>query len=207
MAKYSLFICFALAAIGLAARAGNDSTEVRPALRKDFRQQDQYPYIFVPVAHLENGPVPMRFGAPANDSSPRVPPPAPSPTPSPTPKPAPSAPEQPQAAQSPTPNKAVIAAPPVKYVGQPEPSPTPGADPSTPVSSGASPAPEYPPPDAGPTPIPQGQADFEQMPDEVLDFFRNPYNSAPNSHRLFDPIFEPATTQKAPPSKATYKQE
>ncbi len=42
------------------------------------------------------------------------------------------------------------------------------------------------------------------MPDEVMSYFKNPYNSAPRGPHLFDPIFEPGY-HEGPKSKATYQ--
>lgn len=166
-------------------RAGEN--EARPALRKEFRQQGQYPYVFEPVAYLENqGPVPMRFGLPTVDCSAHNPPPLPAAKPSPSPTPEP---KKAETAASDKNTQPKTQAPPV------------------PEQKSASPQPAYPPPQSAPTPVSPDNVDFDQMPDEVLEFFRNPYNSVPNSHRLFDPIFEPAIMHKAPPSKATYRQE
>lgn len=187
MAKYSPLFCLVLAALGLLARAGDN--EARPPLRKEFRQQAQYPYVFEPVAYLENqGPAPMRFGPPMVDCSHHTPPHLPAAKPSPSPSP------------TPEPKKEKTAAP-VDNTGQ---------KPQTPPPTEQKPAPSaaaYPPPQGAPTPPAPDNVDFNQMPDEVLEFFKNPYNSVPNGHRLFDPIFEPALMHTAPRSKATYHQE
>jgi hypothetical protein len=42
------------------------------------------------------------------------------------------------------------------------------------------------------------------MPDEVMSYFKNPYNSGPRGPHLFDPIFEPGY-HEGPPSKASYQ--
>ena len=69
------------------------------------------------------------------------------------------------------------------------------------------PLPAYPPQTGTIAALPQEAADFEKAPDEVLEYYKNPYN-APHPHvHLFDPIFEPAVVHKAPPGKATYRQE
>jgi hypothetical protein len=69
----------------------------------------------------------------------------------------------------------------------------------------------YPVPQDAPTPIPKGAADFSKTPDEVDGYFRNQYNFVPDSHRFFDPIFEPANAPlppqpaaAGPKSTATY---
>src|SRR5207302_6583180 len=49
--------------------------------------------------------------------------------------------------------------------------------------------PAFPVPQNGPV-NPDGNADFNKLPDEVVGYFRDPYNFVPNSHRFFDPIFE-----------------
>ena len=213
MAKYFLFFCLALAAVNLPSKAGKDDDASQPP-RKEFRQQAQYPYIFQPVAYLSNqGPVPLRFGVPADDGSRHNPPALPTPKPSPSPadetKPAEIADPDNTTRQKSQPSPAPAKPGPSPAPAQP--SPTPAASPAPaqqpPSFSDPSQAPDYPPPqDAPNTPTPD-QPDFNRMPDEVLDFFRNPYNSVPNAHRVFDPLFQPAVIQKAPPSKATYKQE
>ena len=181
MAKFSFYFYLVFAVFNLLARAGDN--EPAPQARKEFRQMKQYPYTFMPVAYLENqGPEAMRFGMPANDCSRHDPPPLP------TPKPAP--------VQEPTPTPA-----PKKVTPPPTPAPQLPA-PQAPTGGEAQAEPEYPPPQDGP-----GSADFKHTPDEVMAYFKNPYNNSPNSHRLFDPLFEPAFVHKAPPSKTGYQQE
>ena len=93
----------------------------------------------------------------------------------------------------------------------PQPSPTPknnSADNGSVDQQSVAGTAAYPVPENGPTPIPKGEADFGRAPDEVEGYFRNQYNFAPDSHRFFDPIFEPAeapqTAQMGPKSTATY---
>ena len=190
MAKISRYFCVAFASSQLLALAGDNE----PHPRKEFHQQKEYPYTFAPVAYLENqGPQAMRFGMPANDCSRHDPPPLPTPRPSPTPTPSPAN----SAAANPKPQK--------EAKPTPAPLPVPPIDQSA-SNQGSQPQPEYPPPQnahAGAS----DQADLNRAPDEVMAYFKNPYNSPQNSHRLFDPLFEPAFVHKAPPSKATYNQE
>jgi hypothetical protein len=62
-------------------------------------------------------------------------------------------------------------------------------------------APAFPPPVNAPA---AGGPDLTRMPDEVMSYFKNPYNSGPRGPHLFDPIFEPGYHQ-GPQSKATYE--
>ena len=80
---------------------------------------------------------------------------------------------------------------------------------STPVveAKEPSPPPAYPPQNSASVALPADAPDFEKAPDEVLEYYKNPY-TAPHPHlHLFDPIFEPAVVHKAPPSKAAYRQQ
>lgn len=75
---------------------------------------------------------------------------------------------------------------------------------STTTTAGPTPAavaPAFPPPANAPA---AGGADLTRMPDEVMSYFKNPYNSGPRGPHLFDPIFEPGYHQ-GPQSKATYE--
>jgi len=146
----------------------------------------------------------MRYGEPAIDCAHR------------------SAPDLPIAAKvingqkAPEPEKSAALVPEPTPIPQPKASPTPQATPSpTPQSSPApeeaSPSAAYPVPDNAPTQNAKGEADFSKAPDEVVGYFRNPYNFVPDSHRFFDPIFEPAQpqpgqgqAQAGPHSSATY---
>jgi hypothetical protein len=60
--------------------------------------------------------------------------------------------------------------------------------------------PAFPPPANAPS---VGGPDLTKMPDDVMTYFKNPYNAGPRGEHLFDPIFEPGMSQ-GPPSKATY---
>jgi hypothetical protein len=171
--------------------AGPDGKETIGGVRKEFHLSAGYPYIFRQVGYLQSeGPAPMRYGEPVIDCSHRRAPALPAAakaTPSPSPKPA-AEPEK--------------SAPP-----QAQASPTPKTSEQETVMTAAAPPPAYPAPDNGPTAPPKGSADFNKTPDEVVGYFRNPYNFVPNSHRFFDPIFEPAPPQPAqqgPQSSATY---
>jgi hypothetical protein len=62
-------------------------------------------------------------------------------------------------------------------------------------------APAFPPPANAPS---AAGPDLTRMPDEVMSYFKNPYNSEPRGAHLFDPIFEPVYHQ-GPQSKATYQ--
>ena len=190
MAKFSCYFYFIFAGLNLLAKAGDNEPD--PEARKEFHQLKQYPFTFVPVAYLENqGPQPMRFGMPANDCSRHDPPPLPTPKPAALPEPTPT----------PTPKKVNAAASndEKNLKAQAQPPALPASQTPTGENQGE---PEYPPPQNGP-----GSAAFKQTPDEVMAYFKNPYNNSPNSHRLFDPLFEPAFVHKAPPSKATYEQQ
>ena len=212
MAKASCYLCLALAASTLSARAGNNDGAT-PAERKEFHQQGNYPYVFQPVAYLSaQGPVPLRFGVPADDGARHNPPALPAPKPSPTPsmenKQAKIAAPADNAGQSaqPSPSPAKPSPAPVQQ-SSPAASPSPAPPRQSPPAAQQSSAPQYPPPQDAPAIPSSNQPDFTQMPDEVVEFFRNPYTDVPNAHRFLDPLFEPAIVQKAPASKATYKQE
>ena len=146
-----------------------------PIKRLEFAMSDEYPYIFRAVSYLKtDGPESMRYGEPAIDCSHR------------------SAPALSAAARGtpmPTPEE--------KPAATPAPAPTPVATPTPQPAA-------FPVPTNAPTPVPKGEADFSKVPDEIVGYFRDQYNFVPDSHRFFDPIFDPAQTQKAPASKATY---
>jgi hypothetical protein len=209
------FAAAALAATGLPAHAGDQDVSSGP--RREFHLSSTYPFIFRPDNYLTNqGPVPMRYGNPAIDPFHRQAPGLSGDAKGPDPKAAKEAAakkEAEKAAGAPQPT-------PVAQV-TPEPSSTEDKQvvSSVPVDNSApsvssTPAPqsapaEYPVPDNAPQQQPRGNADFTQAPDEVSGYFRNPYNFVPNSHRFFDPIFEPAQpaptqAQMGPKSSATY---
>ena len=147
-----------------------------PAPRREFRQSNAYPFTFVPISYLATGgPKGMRFSEPQAQCSHRDAPPLPAATPAPTSEPASETPEKKGPAPVTTPAPA---------------NPTP-----TPV------APAFPPPTNAPT---AGGPDLTTMPEEVMNYFKNPYNSSPRGPHLFDPIFEPGYHQ-GPTSKATYQ--
>ena len=77
--------------------------------------------------------------------------------------------------------------------------PPPPAPAATPASVPAA----FPPPANGPA---ARGPDLTKMPEEVMSYFKNPYDSAPRGSHLFDPIFEPSMKQ-GPRSKATYRVE
>ncbi len=173
--------------LALSVWAG-DSGPSAPAPRREFRQSKTTPYIFIPVAYLENGaPVPLRFEWSCSDgvrpNPPRVPKPTPTPTPLATPSPS----------SSPTPE--------ARHT--PEPLPVP------PIQE---PVPAFPPPENA-QPVPQGEAlDLTRYPAEVVNIFKNPYNIPKARKKFLEPVFEPAqppsTQQSGKPggSKATYRQ-
>lgn len=196
MAKISLFICLALGALIFKGLAGEEN--VRPALRKEFHQQLQYPYVFQPVSYLtEQGPAPMRFGAPVNDCSLHSPPQLTLAKPTPVPAPSPKKEEKSAAQEDPSvPQPAKNSA-----TSQPTAPQSPAPAQETRL------APAYPPPQVVQVSLAPDGVDFTRVPDEVLEYFKNPYNAVPNARRLFDPIFEPAVMQTAPKSKATYRTE
>jgi len=180
---------FALAAAALCSleiSAGAGDQPAHDGCRIEFHLSADYPYIFAPAGYLLHaGPVAMRYGDPAIDCAHRAAPALPAAaegTPPPAPKPEKSA--APQASPSPSPS----------------PAPSPGQ------TDGAASAPAYPAPDNAPAPVAKGSADFSKAPDEVVGYFRNPYNFVPDSHRFFDPIFEPAQAQQGPKSSATYRE-
>ncbi len=179
------------ASIAVISAQGGDETAPRPPERREFHLSELYPYIYRPRGYLETeGPAPMRYGAPAIDVLHRAAPALPvaaEGTPPPTPKQLADA--QKKVVQEDNARAdAAAAAPKNDHVE---------------VATAA-----YPPPDNGPNGIPKGGADFTKAPDEVVGYFRNPYNFVPNSHRFFDPIFEPAViqqnAQQGPQSSATY---
>ena len=144
--------------------------------RREFRQSTAYPYVFEPVSYLATaGPKPMRFTQVEPGCSRRDAPLLPVPTPSPEPDHA-AVPAEPTAA-APATSPAPVA---------PEPTPIP---------------PAFPPPTNAQS---AGSPDLNKMPDEVMTYFKNPYNSGPRGPHLFDPIFEPGYHQ-GPASKASYE--
>lgn len=166
---------------------------VRPA-RQEFRMRKTYPFVFEPVPYLENGaPPPLRFGDSSDECSRHNPPllspeakgDKPEPTPAPKPTPAESDPK-----------------------AQSTPAPSPAAANSS-TTTEAKPA--YPPPTNG-QPAPSADSlDMSQYPDEVVDYFKDPYNLPKSRKHFFEPIFEPAVAPNPnpipKPSKATYRQE
>jgi len=179
----------ALLAMVLSSGAGDGTAS--GGQRTEFHLSTEYPYVFRPVGYLQSeGPAPMRYGEPAIDCSHR------------------SAPALPAAARG-TPLKPADDAE-KAAAAQPAASPAPLAH-TTAAATAA-----YPVPDNGPAAtVPKGSADFSKAPDEVVGYFRNPYNFVPNTHRFFDPIFEPgqaqgndqgAKAQQGPKSSATYNE-
>jgi hypothetical protein len=171
--------------LGAALVRGGD--EVRQPERREFRQRPTYPFVFEPVAYLANGgPQPLRFGAPIADCSHRDAPPLP--------KQAEKKNDQSAAGQT-----------------EPATAETTGSKPaSTQTVSGAKSTalePAYQPQGSAPVPLPPEAPDFNKTPDEVLEYYKNPYNPPHPRQHLFDPIFEPAVVHKAEASKATYRQE
>jgi hypothetical protein len=183
----------ALCAPEFLALAGD--TESPPPERKEFHLTIEYPYIFTTATYLKvQGPAAMRYGEPAADYLDR------------------NAPPLPASAKGvdPTAHKQEKSA----AQGDASPTPAPQANASQNNQTGetiitAAP-PAFPVPQNAPTPIPKGAADFSKTPDEVEGYFRNQYNFVPDSHRFFDPIFEPAvapeSAQMGPKSSATYIQ-
>jgi len=55
-------------------------------------------------------------------------------------------------------------------------------------------------------PPPRDEIDFGRLPNEVLDFFKNTEGRPVRRSYLFDPIFQPATPNELPKSKATSQQ-
>ena len=204
MARRSNF--FALSALVLCAleisAAGGDqvlpATEAAPAERKEFHLTINYPFVFRPASYLQTaGPAPMRYGAPVLDMSDRNPPPLPQ-----SAKGVDQAKINEEAREKAAAQAALAAA-------QAQASPTPkDLNEQQRVVTAA-----YPVPQNAPTPVPKGSADFGKTPDEVEGYFRNQYNFVPDSHRFFDPIFDPAVppvdsqaAQQGPKSTATYTQ-
>lgn len=185
----------ALFLTAMAISAGADDKTVLPVERKEFHMSMEYPFIFKPTNYLQTvGPAPMRYGNAVIDCSHRNAPPLPAAakgSPSPTPAAAPE--------KSPTPPPQTAPAP----QAQASPSPSPAADQDVATATAA-----YPVPDDGPVQKQKGEADFTKVPDEVVGYFRNPYKFVPDSHRFFDPIFDPAHVQSdaqaGPKSAATY---
>ncbi|MCE9612549.1 MAG: hypothetical protein K8R23_20300 [Chthoniobacter sp.] len=60
---------------------------------------------------------------------------------------------------------------------------------------------------SAPAPLsPHDEIDFGRLPNEVLDFFKNTEGRPVRRSYLFDPIFQPATPNELPKSKATSQQ-
>jgi len=199
----NVFALFALGLCGLEfSAAGGEKVlpaeEVAaPVERKEFHLTINYPFIFRPAGYLQVAPpLPMRYGAPAMDMSDRNPPPLPQ-----SAKGEDEARKNEQARQKAATEAAAAAA-------QATPTPKDLNDQQRVVTAA------YPVPQNAPTPVPRGSADFGKAPDEVEGYFRNQYNFVPDSHRFFDPIFEPAVApatdnqaaQQGPKSSATYIQ-
>jgi len=188
-----------LAALGaglavISAQGGDEDQTGKTPERKEFHMSAIYPYVFSPKGYLQTEePMPMRYGEPAIDTIHRAAPKLPvaaEGTPPPDPK-------QVEASQKKAAEVAAAQAAAEAAAAKNE---------HVEVATAAGPA-AYPVPDNGPNGIPKGGADFTKMPDEVVGYFRNPYNFVPDSHRFFDPIFEPAEPQNAqqgPQSSATY---
>jgi len=180
---------FALCALDLSAAAGDKA--VSPPERKEFHMSLLYPYVFRPADYLAaQGPVAMRYGAPAIDLVNRN---------------APRLPASARGIDEAKKNEEKAAASP-----SPEAQATPAPKNSTENRILTETGPAYPVPENAPTPIPKGSADFNKTPDEVEGYFRNQYNFVPDSHRFFDPIFEPAQApqqaQTGPKSSSTYSE-
>lgn len=184
----------AAATLGTAAPlwAGGDGNN---APRREFRQSPNYPYTFVPVTYLENGgPHPMRFGPATVDCSQHNPPPL---TPEAAGKTDKKEPEAPAPAP---PITADDIKPPTVNATSPEPVPVQPA-----------PAPVYPP--GPPRVLPDGEIDLNRPPNEVMQFFQDPYFVPPNRGRYIDPIFDPAynpadnPVHLGPKSRAIYREE
>jgi hypothetical protein len=143
--------------------------------RREFHQSAAYPYTFVPVSYLETGgPKMMRYAETEPGCAHHDAPLLP--TPSPTPTPTAKADEKAEAKKEVAPAVSPVPA---------QPTPPPAA---------------YPPPEDAPA---AGNPDLTRMPEEVMSYFKNPYNAGPRGHHLFDPIFEPGY-HEGPKSKATY---
>jgi hypothetical protein len=207
------FAVFALALCGLEISAVAGDKEVTPPRavpvaypsetpippRKEYHLSLVYPFVFRPEGYLvADKPVGMRYGAPAIDLSDRI------------------APPLPVAAEGLDDLKKEKEAEKAALAAMASPTPTPDDTPVPPITASAEP-PAYPVPQNAPTPVPKGSADFSQAPDEVQGYFRNQYNFVPDTHRFFDPIFEPAeappqspvvpnTAQFGPHSTATFNQ-
>jgi len=190
-----------LCALEISAAAGDKvvpAEEVVPADRKEFHLTINYPFVFRPAGYLQTGaPVAVRYGAPAMDMSDRNPPPLP------------QSAKGVDEAKINEEEKEKAAAQAALAAAQAQPSATPkDLNQQERVVTAA-----YPVPQDAPTPVPKGSADFGKTPDEVEGYFRNQYNFVPDSHRFFDPIFEPAVApaesgraQQGPKSTATYTQ-
>ena len=158
-------------------QAGSDEPEPVVA-RREFRQSNVYPYVFEPVSYLvTGGPKAMRFAQAETECAHRDAPALPIATPTPTP-------ESKMPPGGPEPDAAAPVAKPAPVAVEP-----------TPI------APAFPPPANAQA---AGRPDLSKMPDEVMNYFKNPY-SGPRGPHLFDPIFEPGY-HEGPASKATYQE-
>jgi hypothetical protein len=195
--RWNIFTISALAFCAAANSAGADDKTVLPPERKEFHMSGEYPFIFRSENYLKvQVPVPMRYGEPAIDTCNRNAPPLPA-----------SAKGTPPAKAKPTPEGSGTST-------TPAPLPSSAPQGQSQASSAASSTVQvvtsnaaYPVPDNGPEQPHKGDADFTKAPDEVVGYFRNQYTFVPDSHRFFDPIFDPAVPQSAqagPKSSATY---
>ncbi len=182
----------AVATLGTAASvlAGGDGGN---APRREFRQLPTYPYTFVPVTYLENGgPHPMRFGPATVDCGHHNPPPL-------TPEAAGKTEKKPETEAAPAP-EAEEPKPVVNDTAQPDPATT-------------QPAPAYPPPGPPRNVLPDGEIDLNRPPQEVMQFFQDPYYIPEHRRRYIDPIFDPAynpadnPVHLGPRSRAIYREE
>jgi len=147
--------------------------------RREFRQSSAYPYTFVPVSYLQTGgPKDMRFAPAQMECAHRDAPLLLTPTPTPSPA-----------------NKTTTETTDKVQTTVAASSPAPLQP--TPILE----HPAYPPPLNAPA---AGSPDLTKMPEEVMSYFRNPYNAGVRGPHLFDPIFEPGY-HEGPKSKATYQ--
>ena len=204
MARSPNFIALyvvALCALEFSAAGGDKVLPPEEAVqpeRKEFHLTINYPFVFRQAGYLQvSAPVEVRYGAPAMDMSDRNPPPLPV-----------SAKGVDQAKINEE-QREKSAAQAALAAAEAQATPTPKDQNAQQIVVTAA----YPVPQNAPTPVPKGSADFGKTPDEVEGYFRNQYNFVPDSHRFFDPIFEPAvapaesqSAQQGPKSTATYIQ-
>lgn len=145
--------------------------------RRHFKESRTYPYIFRSESYLAtSGPVPVRFADPGPECGDR------------------SAPALRDEAKG----AAAAAAVPAETLPVP---PQPLANRAASQSSSSI-----------EPPLPEGAAtngdgpDFAQIPDAVIDFFRQTEGKPVRRNYLFDPIFQPATPAALPRSRATYRE-